>query len=677
MTNPFQTFATPVELSLDGRGKKVAKPAAEWRTHVSTPAELAASPAHLVDCGRTGIVVVDLDRGDVDGVALWAERGYPRSTFVVRTQAGGEHHYFRAVDDRPRSYAQPTLGVDVRGIGGCVFGPGSVVRGGGAYALAEGVEWPSSVDALPPAPVALLDELRAEHNTNVRAAAALRRPEVFQSYPASADAVDRCRLDVEQAWAVLEESVSGGFNDALLRVCCAAARWFATRNAADDEDGPFTVDDARQYVVDRMLESDEMGPPDSADEQTIYNSRTVEQAFDEPSHHIGRALQDSMVAGIIERQGGLTPPPTYTAAPPAPAYSANEAIARTDDDKLALFRAEFLSVAQLGSLPKPKWLLHGLLPAAGLARVSGNPGSYKSFLALDWALSVATGRNWQGLHTRPGPVIYVAGEGAAGSQDRVKAWLKHNGVDDVPADQFLFLPRTVLTLDVEWELMTALVEELRPSLVVLDTQQRVSAGVEENSAKETSELVARWDWLVQHGATVLLVHHLGKDASKGARGSSVVKASVDTELTLTRPENALLATLTVDKQKNAEAVAPWEMVAEKVVISPPHDPHTKVIEMLETSLILRRATETDRDQAEAGLTRRILDKLEWMSANDPDATFSGTDIRHALEITEGDAAALRTMQRAMNHLVAGGRVVAEGRGRGRRYSLLAAEDTAA
>lgn len=662
----------PVSLWVKEDGKKGVQAPNAWDTYQPTHdtlTEIIRTGAYAIDCGRSGIVVVDLDRKpDVDGVSYWDAHGYPRSPFEVTTQAGGRHMFFRAPSSEVPNGALPKVGVDVRGVGGMVFGPGSTVRGGGTYALTPGSSWPASFAELPEFPAGAVAECRADNAARVRTAAGTRHPEAFVDYPVTADAVDRCRLDVDRAWAVLEESVSGGFNDALLRVCCESARWFAARNGIDDEEGPFTVDDARGYVADRMLDSDVMGPPDGADTQTIYHSRTVEQAFAEPSRHVERALADAMVDGIIARQGGLALAPTYpSVAQPLPAYTAKEAIARTDDDDLTRFRAEFLSVAQLGSLPRPKWLLHHLVPAEALVRLSGNPGSYKSFLALDMALCVATGRNWQGVNTRSAPVLYLAGEGAGGLQDRVVAWMRHNAVDDVPDDTFLLLPRMVLTNAEEWNLLVRLVQGLRPALIVLDTQQRTTAGVEENSAAEMASVVERWDWLVkQGGATVLVVHHLGKDASRGARGSSVVNASVDTEMVLTRTEGSSLVTLTTTKQKNAAEAEPWEMVAESVRLNP-HDPQAKVIPIPETSLVLRRATAADRVATDGTFERQVLEAVQRIAPAMGSASLS--DLRAELEIGDSDQTGKKRLQRALATLVESGKLTREGTVRQGRWVL--------
>ena len=78
------------------------------------------------------------------------------------------------------------------------------------------------------------------------------------------------------------------------------------------------------------------------------------------------------------------------------------------------------------------WLIKNLLPALGIAVIYGHPGSGKSFLALDWALHIALGWDWQGRKVKQGLVIYVAAEGITGLRNRVEAFRRHHDVKGIP-----------------------------------------------------------------------------------------------------------------------------------------------------------------------------------------------------------------------------------------------------
>jgi len=88
---------------------------------------------------------------------------------------------------------------------------------------------------------------------------------------------------------------------------------------------------------------------------------------------------------------------------------------RDRNRKFTLVRAEELKVS------KPEFLIDGLLEADMLAQIFGDPGSCKSFLAIDWACCIATGTDFHGHKVRQGLVVYIAGEGQGGIARRLKA----------------------------------------------------------------------------------------------------------------------------------------------------------------------------------------------------------------------------------------------------------------
>ena len=72
----------------------------------------------------------------------------------------------------------------------------------------------------------------------------------------------------------------------------------------------------------------------------------------------------------------------------------------------------YLTVAQVKAMPEPSWLLEEFLQSGSLSVLYGPPKVGKSFLALDWGLSIAYGCEWLDCSTgEPKPVLYIAGEG--------------------------------------------------------------------------------------------------------------------------------------------------------------------------------------------------------------------------------------------------------------------------
>ena len=91
-----------------------------------------------------------------------------------------------------------------------------------------------------------------------------------------------------------------------------------------------------------------------------------------------------------------------------------------------------------------EFLVDGLIPANSLTSIFGSPGSGKSFIGIDVAMSVSTNSEFHGRPTRSGKTIYVAGEGYNGLVQRGYAWLVANGVAIEDAD--IFISRTSVDL---------------------------------------------------------------------------------------------------------------------------------------------------------------------------------------------------------------------------------------
>ncbi len=84
------------------------------------------------------------------------------------------------------------------------------------------------------------------------------------------------------------------------------------------------------------------------------------------------------------------------------------------DTDPTLFR--LLDMADIRSIPTPKWLIPGLLIEKTLAATYGPPKSLKSFVVLDALLRLAYGLDWRGEQLQQTDVLYVCAEGWAASR---------------------------------------------------------------------------------------------------------------------------------------------------------------------------------------------------------------------------------------------------------------------
>jgi hypothetical protein len=259
-------------------------------------------------------------------------------------------------------------------------------------------------------------------------------------------------------------------------------------------------------------------------------------------------------------------------------------------------KGRILSLGQLASLPPPTPLVDGLIFRNTLVNVFGPPASFKSFLALDIGLSIAHGGTWHGREVHTGGVLYIAGEGSAGIRKRAMAWMHNHGVID-NGEPFFVLPQAVNIRDKAE--VDALIEEtretLQPALVIIDTLARTFGGGDENSNVDMGEFIMQCDRIKSafDGATVMIIHHSGKDTTRGARGHSSLYGAVDTELELKRTQGSDTVTIRNSKQKDAEETDGIQMTARTVTLPPGDGLWLEE----ETSIVL------DYDEAREAVTR--------------------------------------------------------------------------
>jgi phage/plasmid primase-like uncharacterized protein len=226
-----------------------------------------------------------------------------------------------------------------------------------------------------------------------------------------------------------------------------------------------------------------------------------------------------------------------------------------------------LDMDALEALPPPTYLIDDLVPEHGLTVLYGDPGTKKSFLALDMSLRLAYGMEWHGKATRRTGVLYIAGEGKHGLGKRVKGWRKHHGLEGVDAP-FMLLPVAVAILDADAiaklkRTINALKGKLEfdVCLVVIDTVSRSMAGHDENKQDAMSQFVDGCTEIQNYvDGAVLGVHHSGKNKEAGMRGSTVLLGGVEAVLRVLLDEDGGdTVSIENEKQKDEEQAAPFVM----------------------------------------------------------------------------------------------------------------------
>lgn len=195
-------------------------------------------------------------------------------------------------------------------------------------------------------------------------------------------------------------------------------------------------------------------------------------------------------------------------------------------------RFKLLTCDQLRDLPPLAWRVRGVLPARGLAAIAGPSGSGKSFLAFDMAAAIAGGWRWFGQRVEAAPVVYAALEGEAGYKLRAQAWEAHH-CKALPDGLRLMLDTFKLTEAQDVDDLASVVPA--GAVVIIDTLNRAAPESDENSSRDMGlilEAAKRLQALT--GGLVVLVHHTGKDESKGLRGHSSLFAALDAVVTVSR-----------------------------------------------------------------------------------------------------------------------------------------------
>ncbi len=204
-----------------------------------------------------------------------------------------------------------------------------------------------------------------------------------------------------------------------------------------------------------------------------------------------------------------------------------------------------------------------LLTEGSMSVVYGESNAGKTFVVTDICCHVATGTVWRERAIEAGGVIYCALEGKHGIGNRIAAFKKAHGLEGVEVP-FAVVPVAINLLDPDAD-RSKLVQTIQVAaeamgcpvkMVVIDTLSRALAGGNENDSEDMGALVASADYIRQAvNAHILFIHHSGKDVAKGARGHSLLRAATDTEIEISRPDDAAIGTIKVTKQRDMAKAA--------------------------------------------------------------------------------------------------------------------------
>ncbi len=220
-----------------------------------------------------------------------------------------------------------------------------------------------------------------------------------------------------------------------------------------------------------------------------------------------------------------------------------------------------------------EWLIEYLVSKQGITAFSGNPGDFKTWVTIHFALGIARGLPVFGkFKTTQGGVLIIDEE------DHIRLLKKRLSLLGAKEDDNIhYISQSGIKVDDERarDMIVEIVKKHNIKLVILDSLVRVH-GQEENDAKGMARVFSSLQKVIIAGASILFTHHHRKQTSfnttnsgQSMRGSSDILAAVDCHITIERKkdeEDKLVIRQT--KLRQAEALKPFEINVIKDINGP-------------------------------------------------------------------------------------------------------------
>ena len=434
-----------------------------------------------------GMVVLDVDahKGGFDSLALLEQEIQLDATYEVETPRGGRHIFYRCAEPVSNGVDVLGRGIDIRALGGYVVGAGSRTEAGEYRVVAD--EPIAGVDA------GLVDRLRVRPVQD--------RGAVAEAFRTDADAAIARSQDFLRSHPAALQGHGGDHHT--FRTICRI------------RDFGVPQERAAEALAEWNARCD---PPWDASELAVKIANAYAYAQEAAGKLTPEALGFEEVAGAV---ASLRP----------------EQQSQTGNDHS--HDVEMLHPADVGieEVLKVEYLIKGVLERQSNAVLFGKWNVGKTFVILDMAAAIATGKPWFGKRVRQGRVLYLGYEGIRAMKKRIIALReKHPKLRD-RATPFAWAPlRNPLTRVEGIKEMGAVLAAFTaahggpPDLVVIDPLANALGGDDSdaNLMAELNRTVA--ELMRRQRCTVLRVHHAGHSNEERARGHSSLPAGVDTEI---------------------------------------------------------------------------------------------------------------------------------------------------
>ena len=197
----------------------------------------------------------------------------------------------------------------------------------------------------------------------------------------------------------------------------------------------------------------------------------------------------------------------------------------------------------MSNITEPDWLIDKCIERGTVTSIFGAAKSGKSFIAIDMACAVASGRTFYGYETKPATVLYLAGEGFTGVGRRIKSHEQHHDYSLKNKPLLVSNRGTRIGDNEDFKNLQEVCRNIEKEqgsigMIIVDTLAR-NYGLNENSTEDMNKFIQHIDDLKEEfNASIIIVHHTGHGSGARSRGSSVLPAALDYEFKVDRDKNS-------------------------------------------------------------------------------------------------------------------------------------------
>ena len=222
--------------------------------------------------------------------------------------------------------------------------------------------------------------------------------------------------------------------------------------------------------------------------------------------------------------------------------------------------------------PPIPWVVEGMLARGSVALFVGAGGTKKTYTLIDLGICVALGEPWLTFQTVQGRVLIIDEEsGNRRLKHRFGEILRGHGADELTPVWYTSIAGFNLRQPVDVAHVTGLVEEVQPSLVIIDALVDVMPGGDENAAQEVHPVFHALRRIAEaYNCAIIVIHHANRAGEY--RGSTAMHGAVDLMLMVKSLPKEKMVTFESAKVRDTEdlqfaALAEWDSLRKTFTLS--------------------------------------------------------------------------------------------------------------